>query len=266
MNTFTSSLQRLWNLGRVFVITQKRALIVNLASALAVLLAAYVIAVFTGGPEGSFRFHEAVFSFLFPLIGVIAASQSFSAMHKSDRSYAYLTLPASHLEKTVEKLLLTTVVYTIVALLSYFIFSVVGLGLGELLTGRSYPVFNPGERWVWQMIGGYVVISSVFLFGAAYFRSRHFIKTVLGVAAVFLLIAGVASLSTWIFFEDIFQAMRAGTFEATQNVTVAQAERFQAALEIVRDVAEFLFRWIMAPFFWILTWLRVREAEVANAV
>jgi hypothetical protein len=187
-------------------------------------------------------------------------------MHKQDRSYAYLTLPASHLEKTLDRLLLSTVVYGVVVLAGYFLFSALAMGIGELIAGRSYPLFNPFQGWVWDLAAGYIVIHSVFFFGAAYFKSRHFIKTVFGIAAVFLLFAAIASLTTWIFFNDIFQAMRAGAFDPSQNITIAQAERFQSLVETVQGVADFIVTWILAPFFWVLTWLRLREAEVADAV
>jgi hypothetical protein len=229
-------------------------------------LAAYVIAVFAGGADGSFAFHEVFFPLFFAIIGFIATSQSFTALHKADRSYAYLTLPASHVEKTLEKLLLSTIVYVIAALVTYFLFSLVAMGLTELIGGRSFPMFNPGERWVWDMVRGYVIVQSIFLFGGAYFRSKHFIKTVLAVTGLFLFLAAFASLTGWLFFGDVLRSMQQGTFEATHHFTVAQIERMQNVLFAIRDVAEFLFKWIMAPFFWVLTWLRLREAEVSDAV
>ncbi len=266
MNTLSQSLTRIAKLWRVFALTQQRAVLTNALSGFAVLLAAYIIAVFSGGPSGSFNFHEVLFGLFFLLVGIVAGSQAFSAMHKQDRSYAYLTLPASHLEKTVDKLLLSTVGYGIAVLAGYFLFSAAALGIGELIAGRSYPLFNPFERWVWEIVGGYIVIHSIFLFGAAYFKNRHFIKTLLGIAAVFLLLAGIASLATWVFFNDIFQAMRAGGFDPSQSITIEQAERFQSLLETVQSVVDFIATWLLAPFFWILTWLRLREAEVADAV
>ena len=266
MNAFSQSLKRLGNLGRVFAITQGRSVGINLAAAAAVLLVAYIIAVFSGGPTGTFTFHEVFFPIFFLVAGFIATSNAFAPMHKADRSYAYLSLPASHLEKTIEKLLLSTVVYIILALVSYFAFSGIALGLSELIAGRSFPLFNPFAGWVWEMVRFYVILHSIFLFGAAYFRNKYFIKTLLGAAAVFLIVGAVASGATWIFFGDIFQALRTGTLDAFQSVTVGQAEKLQRIIMIVRDVAEVLFYWIMAPFFWVMTWLRVREAEVSDAV
>ncbi|MFW5785955.1 MAG: hypothetical protein ACOCYC_01815 [bacterium] len=266
MNAFTQSLKRLGNLGRLFAVTQGRSVLINLAAAAAVLLAAYIIAVFSGGTTGTFAFHEVFFPIFFLVAGFISTSNSFSPMHKADRSYAYLTLPASHLEKTLEKLLLTTVAYIIVALVGYFAFSGVALGVSEVIAGRSFPIFNPFAAWVWELVRFYVIVQSIFLFGGAYFRNKYFIKTLLGVAAVFLVVGAVASGATWLFFGDIFRALREGTIDTFQNVTVGQAETFQRIAMIVRTVAEVLFYWIMAPLFWVMTWLRIREAEVSDAV
>jgi hypothetical protein len=266
MNALTKSGARLWNLGRLFAISQARSVIVTVAASTATLLAAYLIAVFAGGADGSFTFHAVFFQLFFVIIGFIATSQAFTALHKADRSYAYLTLPASHLEKTLEKLLLSTVVYVLAAILTYFVFSALAMGLTELIAGRSYPIFNPGERWVWEMVRNYVILQSIFLFGGAYFRSKHFIKTVLAVTGLFLFLAAFTSLTGWLFFGDVLRSMQQGTFEATHHFTVGQIEQMQNVLFAIRDVADFLFKWIMAPFLWVLTWLRLREAEVSDAV
>jgi hypothetical protein len=260
------SMKRVIDLMRVFVITQKRSILVSAGAVYAVLLALFLLGLLTGSGWGTgLGFHQALFPPAFFLAGFIATSMSFASMHRADRSYTVLTLPASHAEKFLEKLLLTAVVYPVAAVASYVVFSLILAGLSLAILGEGMAVFNPFRAEALEALRVFVVAESIFLFGAAYFRSRHFIKTALAVAGLFILLSLVGAAAGWAAFSDLIRGMQTGAFE----YTVARPDQFQRLSRVAVDiahVARFVGLWIMPPALWVLTWLRLRETEVSDAV
>ena len=260
------SLRRVFDLARVFTITQKRTVGVTAGAVYAIMLALFLLGSLTGTGWGTgLSYHEVLFPMGLVLVGLVATSMSFSGMHRADRSYAYLTLPASDGEKFLEKLILSAVVFPVVAVASYFVFSLVLAGLSPLLFDRAFEVFNPFAVEAPQTVRAYIVASSVFLFGAAYFRSRHFVKTALAVAGLFILLTIVGALSGWAAFGDLIRAMEAGAFDHTTVDTQQFRVLGERATQIAR-VARFLGMWILPPVMWVLTWAKLRETEVSDAV
>jgi hypothetical protein len=265
-NAALEAARRIGRLMRVFAITQKRTIAVSAGAVYAVLLALFLLGLLTGTGWGTgLEYHEVFFNTAFVLAGFIAASMSFTGMHRADRSYTYLTLPASHLEKLAEKLLLTAVVYPLLAVLSYFVYSLLLAGLAQLLAGESFAVFNPVAPAVFEVVRGYVVVSSVFLFGAAYFRGRHFIKTVLAVAGIFALLALIATAAGFAALADIFRGIEAGTYARAAIDPARIGQLTELSVRLAR-IAKLALLWVLPPVMWLLTWLRLRETEVSDAV
>ncbi len=93
------------------------------------------------------------------LIGLTITGYAFSDVHDKKRGYRYLLLPASSFEKFFSRWFSTSMLY----LLS---FSVLLYALGFLA---------PYE--IWQAIPGYLILQSVFLLGAIYFKKNVLLKT-----------------------------------------------------------------------------------------
>jgi len=262
----TFSFKRVFALMRVFWIIQRRSILVTVGAVYAVLFALFLFGTVTNaGWESGLEYHRVLFTTTFVIGGLIATSVSFASMHRAERSYTYLALPASHAEKFIEKLLLTAVVYPLAALLSYFVYSLVPAGVSLLLTNSSFVVFDPVEVEVFASVRAFVVASSVFLFGAAYFRSRHFIKTVLSLAAVFILLSVVGAGTAWTAFGDIIQGIETGAFDGTVASAEELSELGFLAMRVGRGV-KLVLMWVLPPVMWVLTWQRLREVEVSDAV
>ncbi|MFP4373226.1 MAG: hypothetical protein ACLFPO_02755 [Spirochaetaceae bacterium] len=259
-------MKRVFNLMRVFVITQRRTVLVSLGAIYATLLAIFLLGTLTNSGWGTgLEYHRAFFSLALYVAGFIATSMSFSGMHRADRSYAYLTLPASHAEKFVEKLLLTAVLYPLASIITYVLFSSILAGLSPVLFGEPFAVFNPFTVMMPQAVRGYIVAGSVFLFGAAYFRSRHFIKTVLSIAGLFVLLGLVVGASGVAAMTDLVESVEAGVYDETA-ATGEQLRMLGLMASRIGRAVRFLVLWIMPPLMWALTWLKLRETEVSDAV
>ena len=101
--------------------------------------------------------------------------------------------------------------------------------------------------------------SSLFLFGAVYFRRWHAIKVILGVAALWLALLLIGAGLAWLLFSasPLLPAF-SGHFDG-RTWDLGIPPRLQEAVELGAKV----FFWgIMGPLFWFLTYRRLSRAEV----
>jgi len=192
--------------------------------------------------------------------GYIISSMAFTDLHHPQKSYLYLTLPCSNTEKFLSRLVLTSVGYGLATLILYFLFSAIISLLSLLLTGYASPLFDPFEREIFISLGVYLVTQSLFLLGAVYFRRHAFIKTVLSLFGLLLVLALftllILRLSFWNDWVNLRDDPR-GLFISSE-LTKASLESFFIALG---QTLKYLFWTVLAPFFWIVTFLRLKETE-----
>ncbi len=193
--------------------------------------------------------------------GYIVSSMAFTDLHHPQKSYLYLTLPCSNAEKFLSRLILTSVGYGLATLILYFLFSALISLLSMLLTGYAPPMFNPFDREIFISLGVYLVTQSLFLAGAVYFRKHAFIKTVLSLFGLLLLLLLFTLLILRLFFWNDWVDLRNYPRDlfVSSGLTKATLESFFITLG---KILKYLFWTVLAPFFWIVTFLRLKETEV----
>ena len=249
------SVARAWYALRADLQQQRRAVLVGAGAAAALILAVNVTSAndALGG-----EFHAAFFPLVLVAGGLLFTSTLFADLHDKPRAHAYLTLPISTLERWAVRLLLSTVGYAAVALVGYFVVTLLGAGVSQLIWGRSHAVFVP-DADAWRTVLSYLVTSSLFLFGAVYFRRWHAIKVILGVAALWLALLLIGAGLAWLLFSasPVVPAL-SGHFDG-RTWDLGIPPRLQEAVELGAKV----FFWgIMGPLFWFLTYRRLSRAEV----
>jgi hypothetical protein len=206
-----------------------------------------IVSILTGyyGPEnmgGLLIFFIVVFF----LGGFILTSNIFSELHTPQKSYFYLTLPVSTLEKMVGSWILTSPLYILV-------FSVVGYLIyliPTVMVGDSYPVPRFFNRDYFRVIGSYLVIQTLFFLGAAYFRKYNFLKTLLSVFLFQIAIGLYTALLVWLLFNG--------------SVNDRDLDSgFKGVIEnTVPRIAHIFFWYILGPFLLIVSYFSLKEREV----
>ena len=217
------------------------------------------------GNMGSYNYQEGIGGYLYAA-GFIFTSLSFArSMHSKRGQHAWLMLPVYAHEKLIAKIISYSIVYPLGLILFTFASSLVNEGIMWVIWRHSVPLFNVFDPMIWEMAGHYVVISSLFLLGAAYFRSAHFIKTVLSVLAFAVSLAIIVGLSARIAYAPHFDLMTSGNFQIDENLILAQVncERWAIWGERIGNV---LYWGVLAPLFWTVTYFRIREIEAKDAV
>ncbi|EMR01231.1 hypothetical protein [Cesiribacter andamanensis] len=182
----------------------------------------------------------------FWLVGLIFTSQIFMELHAPNQAYAYLTLPVSTLEKLLGSWLLTSPIYvlgfTAVTYVIYF--------LGILVTGFEVSPLTYFDNDFLNSIGTYMVIQTLYLWGAAYFRKTNFLKTVLVQIILMLLIGMWAGALIYMIY--------GGTFEAEhQNASPApfMENVFVPAMKV-------LFWGVLGPYMLLVTYFTLKERQL----
>ena len=124
---------------------------------------------------------------------------------------------------------------------------------------------NPLDPEVWDAISTFLVVQSVFFLGAAWFRSLHWFKTVLSVSAIGIGLGVLALIAFRIFFADFFIGLLVpspGLYVALANIYSSNKDLYDAVCMIMIVI----YFGALAPFFWFVAWLRVKETQVSHGV
>ena len=167
------------------------------------------------------HFHATFFPLALVAGGLLFTSTLFAELPDLPRAHAYLTLPISTLERWAVRVLISTVGYAAVALVGYFLVTLLGAGISQLIRGQSHPVFAPSVD-VWRAVLAYLLTSSLFLFGAVYFRRWNALKVILALAGLWLGLALIAAGLAWLLFSD---------FTGNFDLVVESAPHILAAIE-----------------------------------
>jgi hypothetical protein len=215
-----------------------------------------------GGANNSTFYQNWYFVILF-VIGLNKTEKIFKGMHDDVKGPAWLTLPASTLEKFSSRALFLTVVFSIGLMAFFFLMSLTSEALNRWLIGSSHLIFNPFEKKVLVSTYVYIILQSLFMLGAIYFKKSPGIKTFLSLiiyVLVFVIIAGVA---VKIFFGgSILNFAFAGNPVTNVQELVAENDTVTKIWSVIRSAAHFAFWYVLAPLCWIVGYIRLREKEV----
>lgn len=175
--------------------------------------------------------------------GFILTSHAFKDLHQTELAYSYLTLPCSNFERFLSKWLLTSVGYALGLLALFYIFVIARMGLNFAIFHNDFTLPDLFNTTFLHSLSNYIVLHSIVFLGAVVFRRYCLLKTALSVGCIFLVfgyITTLVGLKFYAFWEPVMM----------QNLTY------------LVHVAYFSFWAVLAPFCWIVTYLRINEAEI----
>ncbi len=248
------SLQRFLLLMKRHSLMNAKTWLIGLGGISGVLIVVSLIQAYTAG---SFNV-EALSKFGIMLIffgGLLITSMAYNEIHTPAKSQFYLILPATTSEKLFSHWLLTSIVYIIVA---YAILSLV-LGIASLLSalffGAQMEFFNPFANENFMEMARYVVIHSVFFLGALYFRKNNLLKTLLTLFVVIMALSLFGSFVAWL-------VIGSGDFGGNLSQDDLNPSTFRFLTETLPLLARIAFWGLMAPFFLLVSYFKLKEREV----
>ena len=255
---------RILSLMRLLFIEQRRSIGIAAGAVFGALTVIYLLSLL-GGTD---NFHA-----FFPLVlvvgGTIVTSLAFIDLHLPHKSQAYLLLPVSAVERVIERIITTNILFVLAVSLAYGLFSLIAAGLGELILGRSFELYFPFSGEGLAAIKRYMLLHAVILFGAVYFRRKNLLKTLLSLAILGLTLGFFTAILSWISFGSVKELAESGFFSGmafSGTGLTGQMTRMANLFSSLARVLRFFFIYALTPILWVLTWLRLRETEVVHGV
>ncbi|MFO8234240.1 MAG: hypothetical protein R6U04_02375 [Bacteroidales bacterium] len=194
------------------------------------------------------------FLMIFTIGGLVFTSRIFSELHHPEKSYYYLTLPASALEKLVAQWLLSAPIMIIV---SYIGVHVVAF-LGGILSSALFQIdfhwlslteYASSDTWI-----DYLIIHSIFFLGAVAFRNHNFIKTLLSIFIIgFVIIIFIGGMAYFLFSGEELQK---------GDMWIQFGDLFGLPANSLNTLLEIVLQYILAPFFLIVSYFKLKERQV----
>jgi hypothetical protein len=198
--------------------------------------------------------------------GFIITSITFAqSMHSKSRQHAWFMLPVHAYEKLAAKIIYLGILYPIALILFFTLSSLVVEGTAALIFGRTVAFFHPYSLEVWKTTANYLVLQSIFLLGAAYFTSAHFIKTVLTIILVSMSFGLFAMLLFRVVYTPYFPAAFTNPYFMDQAALVISNDTVPL-VTLLERISTFAYWILAAPFCWTVTYFRIREKEATDAV
>ena len=216
--------------------------------------------------------------------GCLFASSLFAELGNKKQAAPWLSLPASHLEKLLCAIFYGVVLFYLAFTLVFYLVDIPMVHWANSILAR-HPLSFPGsstpvpaslvynlctangaplpEKEGHLFTAGYFAVQAVFLLGSVYFTRFSFIKTV--VAGLLFVLAFVIFQKLVLFpmqpegwSHDFFRWSQE-TSELTDRDRPLQEVRLSYPLE---SILLLLAQFGIAPFFWLVTWFRLKEKEV----
>jgi len=203
------------------------------------------------------EFNEWFFPTTLLICGFLLSAASFKDIHLAQKNTAFFMLPASRLEKLSSRILLTSIIYLLISILFYFILNMISVLLAELIGCGLFPVLNPFSKEIMTILGIYLISQSIFIFGSIYFKSHAFMKTGLSLFALFNAVGLFAMLVFRIVFNDFFDH----SF-FMHDFMVSDFFFLKDFSKTLLSVLKYLVIFCLAPYFWIVSYIRLGEKEV----
>lgn len=183
------------------------------------------------------------------LSGLIFTSQVFLELHDPKKSYAYLLLPVSNLEKLIGSWLISGPLYVLAYSLFVFIIQLIA----GIVTGNYQSVLGIFKSSYFQAVSGYFVLHSVFFLGAVWFRKNNFLKTVFSIFLFFVSIGLFAIAMFGLFFKGFdFENMNLG-----DNISAGFGD-----LDLIGTIAKIVICYMIPLFFILVSYFRLKERQV----
>ncbi|MDD4821786.1 MAG: hypothetical protein PHI48_04430 [Bacteroidales bacterium] len=197
--------------------------------------------------------------------GSLFTSRMFKIFNYTSGGMHYLLIPATHLEKLITAILLSTVYFVAMIVITHVVGRTVGTTISNFIYGMQDPIcfelIQSTSEYSFQKQTGMTLFNTVFLFtafqsvfllGSIYFKGNVFGKTTLVII--------VAAILLFYFFNILLVEMIMKSSESHQSRI--------AAIDLITklfspdNIVFILFKYAFIPFFWLVSYFRLTEKQV----
>jgi hypothetical protein len=203
----------------------------------------------------------------FPLFlytyGAIITVKIFDDVNDEAKGAAWLTLPASSIEKFAGRFFLSTFLFIAGMMILFFLTSLISESLNPLMFGSSHLVFNPFGTKVFITSLKYFIIQSLFLAGAIYFKKTALIKTGLCFVIYCVALNLIIGLGGMILFGESSSILFSFPNPASSlSKLIIKNSMAPMSWDITKSIYYAAFWYFLTIFCWVIGFIRLKETEV----
>lgn len=252
------------------IVDNLRLYLMSLVVLIGVLLALGMISVLNNRESLPVTFIMPFYAILLFGAGLIFTGFSFMQLGEKPRGIDYLLLPASHFEKFLTTLLITTVGFLLVyhiafGTATFLSFAIVSLGRHSQGMDRIF--HDDFRNDITQLYHWWFMCQAIMLLGAAYFPKYSVIKTLFAVF-IFVLVIGLvnAAFINMLFYGHLMHWAASAPFFGVAITEHSHVEEYRSvfleAPQWMRDGLYFAWRFILPPSLWVLAYFRLKDKEI----
>jgi len=234
MNNEVLSFSRLTMLIRARIVENKKAILLAL---LFVFLLGITMLSF------AISYHH-LFAMLV-IVGLVLTVRECQRLHQHHLAYQYFLLPISNLERFLLIWLVTAVLFPLILVFTIYAISWVKALLNLYFFSHPLHPVDPWQWFVWRDVLKYIVVQSVFLLGAIYFKRYAVMKMAFALAC---------------FFSTLFILTLAAAYVTCP--TCQLLPHWTNALIHVAPFLYFCFWVLLAPACLVMSYVRLSECEL----
>ncbi|WP_343672777.1 hypothetical protein [Chitinophaga sp.] len=251
------------------IVDNLRLYLMSLVVLVGVLVALGLIGIFTNDGENiKVSFLLPFYAILLFGAGLIFTGFSFIQLGDKSKGIDYLLLPASHFEKFLTTLLITTVGFLLVYHIAFGTATFIGAGLLSLSRDVHFIDNNlPEGDEIKLLYHWWFMCQAIILLGSAYFPKYSIIKTLFAVFIIILLIGLVnAAFMNILFYGHLTHWAATAPFFGVAIADHTKADEYHSIfLESplwMRHTLYFIWRFVLPPSLWILAYFRLKDKEI----
>jgi len=205
-----------------------------------------------------------IMSALILIAGAFYAARFFREIHSPSNGVAYFMIPATQFEKLIVSILMTTVYFFTMMIVSYVIGNFLGAFLNNMLANIDLlPFQHSSIQWklfsnistpfkesyfLFTIFKLFLLHQSIYLLGSIYFKNNHFFKTFLAINIIqlFLLIVFIIELRLFFGFGGL-----------NININNLSYDFGMTVGKIMRSII-----YALTPFFWVVSYFRLTEKQI----
>lgn len=203
------------------------------------------------------------------ITGFVFAARQFKVFLYRPGSMHYLLIPATHVEKLTASILLNTVYFFCMTILTYAIGNLLGTNLFNSILGTSNPVswdlfytraiqtteYNnlTYTNNFWGILGFFTICQAVCMLGSLYFKRNALGKTLVSIMLLGIVLAIIESILFKLLFSSLFQTNNMVSINIILSESTLPSE-----IELAIKIGTFL----LIPFLWLVSYFRLAEKQV----
>lgn len=199
------------------------------------------------------------FGTLLMIGGFILSSYAFYELSHKEKAMSFFMVPASQLEKWLSRFLLTSIGFALYFWLSFGLISLISEGLSMMIFGAKLGSFEWTGETTWLLLRMYLVFQSIFMAGSVLLGKLSYLKTPLVLVIVAMALALIAYLTLqllmWNISEPGWEIEPMGHYRNSAAFSNFMKTTFASTMR-------FLYWWVLAPFFWVVSYVGLTEKEV----